>query len=34
MRNIGQPSAEAGGSFADAVQVRYVLPEVADFESC
>lgn len=31
---IGQALAQAGGSFADAVRVTYVLPDVADFEVC
>ena len=26
--------AEAGASFADAVRVRYILPDPADFEAC
>jgi enamine deaminase RidA (YjgF/YER057c/UK114 family) len=34
MRNIGQALTEAGSSFADIVRVRYILPEVADFEPC
>ena len=34
LRNIGQALAEAGGSFADVVRVRYILPDAADFEPC
>ncbi len=34
LRNIGQALAEAGCSFADAVRVRYILPDAADFEPC
>ncbi len=34
LRNIGQALAEAGSSFADVVRVRYILPDVADFEPC
>jgi enamine deaminase RidA (YjgF/YER057c/UK114 family) len=26
--------AEAGASFADALRVRYILPNLADFEPC
>ncbi|WP_458790104.1 RidA family protein [Yoonia sp. MH D7] len=31
---IGKALTEAGGSFADAVRVTYVLPDPADFEAC
>lgn len=31
---IGKALAQAGGSFADAVRVTYVLPDPADFEAC
>lgn len=34
MRNIERALAEAGGSFADVVRVRYILPDAADFEPC
>jgi enamine deaminase RidA (YjgF/YER057c/UK114 family) len=34
MRNIGQALTEAGSSFAEIVRVRYILPDVADFEPC
>src|SRR3978361_1101558 len=34
MRNIGQALTEAGSSFAEIVRVRYILPNVADFEPC
>ncbi|WP_027341635.1 RidA family protein [Hamadaea tsunoensis] len=34
LRNIGAALAEAGGSFADVVRVRYLLPDRADFEPC
>lgn len=34
LRNIGLALAEAGSSFADVVRVRYILPDVADFEPC
>ncbi|HJS87502.1 MAG TPA: RidA family protein [Acetobacteraceae bacterium] len=34
MRNIGRALEEAGSSFADVVRVRYILPDVADFEPC
>ncbi|MFC1417283.1 RidA family protein [Streptacidiphilus cavernicola] len=34
LRNIGAALAQAGGSFADVVRVRYLLPERADFEPC
>jgi enamine deaminase RidA (YjgF/YER057c/UK114 family) len=34
MRNIGQALTEAGSSFGDIVRVRYILPDVADFEPC
>ena len=32
--NIGVALGEAGASFADVVRVRYILPDVADFERC
>jgi enamine deaminase RidA (YjgF/YER057c/UK114 family) len=32
--NIEAALAEAGGSLADVVRVRYLLPEAADFEPC
>jgi enamine deaminase RidA (YjgF/YER057c/UK114 family) len=34
MQNIAAALAEAGASVADVVRVRYLLPEVADFEPC
>ncbi len=34
MHNIGRTLAEAGSSFAEVVRVRYILPNVADFEPC
>ena len=34
MKNIAAALAEAGASVADVVRVRYLLPEVADFERC
>jgi enamine deaminase RidA (YjgF/YER057c/UK114 family) len=34
LRNIGDALAEAGCTFADVVRVRYMLPDVADFEPC
>lgn len=34
LRNIGTALAEAGGTFADVVRVRYLLPERDDFEPC
>jgi enamine deaminase RidA (YjgF/YER057c/UK114 family) len=34
MRNIARALAEAGSSVADVVRVRYLLPDVADFEPC
>ena len=34
MKNIAAALAEAGASVADVVRVRYLLPEVADFEPC
>ena len=33
-RNIGHALAEAGSFSTDLVQVRYILPEAADFEPC
>ena len=32
--NIDRALAEAGSSLADVVRVRYILPDVADFEPC
>jgi enamine deaminase RidA (YjgF/YER057c/UK114 family) len=32
--NIEAALAEAGGSLADVVRVRYLLPDAADFEPC
>ena len=34
LRNIGQALQEAGSSFAEVVRVRYILPDVRDFEPC
>ncbi len=34
MRNIEAALMEAGGSFADVVRVRYILPDATDFEAC
>jgi enamine deaminase RidA (YjgF/YER057c/UK114 family) len=34
MKNIAAALAEADASVADVVRVRYLLPEVADFEPC
>ncbi|MFC7529599.1 RidA family protein [Actinoplanes sp. GCM10030250] len=34
LQNIQAALAEAGGSVADAVRVRYLLPDPADFEKC
>jgi enamine deaminase RidA (YjgF/YER057c/UK114 family) len=34
VRNIEQALGEAGGSLADVVRVRYILPRVEDFEPC
>jgi enamine deaminase RidA (YjgF/YER057c/UK114 family) len=34
LRNIQHALAEAGGSFADVVRVRYILPRAEDFEPC
>ena len=34
LRNIGAALGEAGGSFADVVRVRYILPDASDFEAC
>ena len=34
MRNIEAALAEAGGSMADVVRVRYILPRREDFEPC
>jgi enamine deaminase RidA (YjgF/YER057c/UK114 family) len=33
-KNIGEALAFAGSSFANVVRVRYILPDVADFEPC
>ena len=33
-RNIEEALREAGSGLADVVRVRYILPRVADFESC
>ena len=33
-RNIETALAQAGASLADAVRVRYIFPEAADFERC
>jgi enamine deaminase RidA (YjgF/YER057c/UK114 family) len=34
LANIAAVLAEAGGSFADVVRVRYLLPDRDDFEPC
>jgi enamine deaminase RidA (YjgF/YER057c/UK114 family) len=34
LRNIQAALAEAGGTLADVVRVRYLLPDRADFEPC
>lgn len=34
MRNIERALAEAGSAVTDVVRVRYILPDVADFEPC
>jgi enamine deaminase RidA (YjgF/YER057c/UK114 family) len=34
LANVAAALAEAGGSFADVVRVRYLLPNRADFEPC
>jgi enamine deaminase RidA (YjgF/YER057c/UK114 family) len=34
LANVAAALAEAGGSFADVVRVRYLLPDRADFEPC
>jgi enamine deaminase RidA (YjgF/YER057c/UK114 family) len=34
LANIGAALEQAGCSFADVVRVRYMLPDVADFEPC
>ncbi|MHB1304053.1 MAG: RidA family protein [Acidiphilium sp.] len=34
MRNIAAALAEAGAGIADIVRIRYILPDVADFEPC
>ncbi|WP_433828185.1 RidA family protein [Actinoplanes sp. CA-015351] len=34
LRTIASALAEAGGSIADVVRVRYLLPSGADFEAC
>jgi enamine deaminase RidA (YjgF/YER057c/UK114 family) len=33
-KNIGEALGLAGSSFANVVRVRYILPDVADFEPC
>jgi enamine deaminase RidA (YjgF/YER057c/UK114 family) len=34
LRNIDHALTEAGATSADIVRVRYILPQVADFEPC
>jgi len=34
LKNIDAALTEAGSRFADIVRVRYILPNVADFEPC
>jgi enamine deaminase RidA (YjgF/YER057c/UK114 family) len=34
LANVGAALEEAGCTFADVVRVRYMLPEVTDFEPC
>lgn len=34
LRNIAAALAEAGAGIEDVVRVRYLLPDVADFEAC
>jgi enamine deaminase RidA (YjgF/YER057c/UK114 family) len=34
LRNIADALREASSSFADVVRVRYILPNVTDFEAC
>jgi enamine deaminase RidA (YjgF/YER057c/UK114 family) len=34
LANIAAALAEAGGSFADVVRVRYILPRAEDFPAC
>ena len=34
LRNIAAALAEAGASLNDVVRVRYILPDLADFEPC
>ena len=34
MRTIARVLAEAGSSLADIARVRYILPDIADFEAC
>jgi enamine deaminase RidA (YjgF/YER057c/UK114 family) len=34
MRNIGDALQQAGSAIADVVRVRYILPNVTDFEPC
>jgi enamine deaminase RidA (YjgF/YER057c/UK114 family) len=34
LRNIAAALAEAGASMNDVVRVRYILPDLADFEPC
>jgi len=33
-RNIEKALSEAGSGLSDVVRVRYILPDVADFEPC
>ena len=34
LRNIATALAEAGASMSDVARVRYILPDLADFEPC
>ena len=34
LRNIAAALAEAGATMADVARVRYILPDLADFEPC
>ena len=34
LKNIGWALEQAGAGFDDVVRVRYILPDVADFEPC
>src|SRR4029453_10055449 len=34
MRNVASALSQAGGSIADIVRVRYILPKREDFERC